>query len=308
MIVVKEACGTSRDRLSELEKIRAGRRIRELENAARTERYWLPKVSGLMNGLKSSFVIEALYALYVDDDVESARSYLYLAELVQLRSYFEFIRGAFSVMTSPLTLGFRVPLSNAMHLRKPLSKMRAPLLRSGSANRFAYFESRVQQAAMIRDTAGLQSLVEQYDDHANNKSPNLRLRVDFFRALADGDSDKVQQSLEALLDPKEIKRSNYHNKQIVIGQFLGHPAMWFAKAAWINGFEIEIEHPLVASQLLDEKPLDDFSNPYGFLVDPEIQGCDLSFFGETDDQSQLDKERANQKFFQSLVMHHGALD
>ena len=61
---------------------------------------------------------------------------------------------------------------------------------------------------------------------------------------------------------------NKHN--ILLNEFISHPALGYAKLAWLKGIEVEIDNPLVPKELLPFKPLENYLNEYAFLDEINI--------------------------------------
>lgn len=301
MILVKNACGTSKTRVEHFKHIYTSAYHSTFDQFNSNVRLWLPIASSTHSSLPGEFNYKALYSIVVENDVQTARHCYYLAELAMLRSYFQYAESARTVMTSPLTGGFMAPLSNAIHLRPILTgfQIKPPKDR----NKFlAYLQTRLQQCALAMDLENLEKVLSDFDAIIEKQHPDFILRSRFYHALCAGSTAKVECALGDLLDPKVVKRTNFHHKQIGIGEFLGLPAMWLAKLAWINGHNIEIDHPLVVAELLDEQPLQNFDNPYGFLVDPVLNDKDFQFYGGAESEEEVQKH--NQAIYRGLVPEH----
>ena len=83
----------------------------------------------------------------------------------------------------------------------------------------------------------------------------------FFEGLLNKDEGKVDDALKRLL--KDHKK---RNKYMGIAQdYISIPALGYAKLAWLKGMEVEINHPLVPTELLPYRPLQNYRDKYDFL-------------------------------------------
>lgn len=86
----------------------------------------------------------------------------------------------------------------------------------------------------------------------------------FFKGILDRDKDAIFDSITRLAT-KEHKRRNknsYYMKTLI-----SQPAMGYAKIAWINGFEVEFDSPLISNDLLPIKPSKDYQNKIQPYID-----------------------------------------
>jgi len=87
--------------------------------------------------------------------------------------------------------------------------------------------------------------------------PDLR----FFEGILEKDENKMRDAVIQLL-----KNHKKRNGQMGIAQdYISVPALTYAKLAWLQGIEIEIDHPLVPKELLPIRPLDNYDDKYDFL-------------------------------------------
>ena len=99
------------------------------------------------------------------------------------------------------------------------------------------------------------------------KTKNAKLRngilsdIAFFEALVEKDESKMFEAINQLL--KDHKK---RNKYLGISQdYFSIPALTYTKLAWLKGFEIDINHPLIPKELLPFKPLAVYDEKYDFL-------------------------------------------
>ena len=82
---------------------------------------------------------------------------------------------------------------------------------------------------------------------------DMELDALFYEALAERNKTRVEQILAEFLTPKIHKKRNRHHD--LINEFISHPALGYAKLAWMKGLEIQLESPLLPMELLPVKPL-----------------------------------------------------
>ena len=284
---------------------------RLMDNISRPLR-WKPINEFYYGSASRNFEDAALFAIKVDKDLTQARKYFYYSELCKVRQYLEFTKGATSIMDAALPNFFKTPLSGAKHLYPFFAKMRLP---QASASKKApsilimrRFYATLQQAAMVKDLNWLAKELEGFEIAcANEPKVDNAAIIDFYRALVDNNADGVEQALMAQLEPKSFKRRQREFASIP-GRFMAWLTMWCAKVAWINGHEVEIDHPFIISELLpDRTPVDDFQSenkPFPFLIDPVLDGCDsclYDFWHYGGEHSDEDVELHNKAIFHTLI-------
>lgn len=99
----------------------------------------------------------------------------------------------------------------------------------------------------------------------NTKNPKLQKGILsdilFFEGMIDKDESKMCLAIKQLLKDHK-KRNRYMG---ISEQYVSIPALTYLKLAWLKGFEIQIDHPLIAKELLPYHPLDEYDGKYDFL-------------------------------------------
>jgi hypothetical protein len=90
----------------------------------------------------------------------------------------------------------------------------------------------------------------------------LKFDREFFIGFLERDKEKMEYAIKELLMPKVHSSRNQYSLQ---KEFLSYPSLGYAKLAWIKGFEVEINNPLVPKELLPIKPLKKYEDTYEFL-------------------------------------------
>ena len=121
----------------------------------------------------------------------------------------------------------------------------------------------------------------------------------FYRGLIDGQPDAVEEAIMTLLSPEKLWVRQKGYRQTTPGLFMAKETMSLAKLAWINGYEIEIDHPLIISELLPDEPNKTESKRPPFLIDPGLETYDFWHYdGKHSDQ---EVEQHNQAIFNERI-------
>lgn len=101
--------------------------------------------------------------------------------------------------------------------------------------------------------------------------------INFYDALQNKNDNAMKDIIYEYLNPKVHKYLNQHLVEEFNGEIWSHHPVMFTKLAWMNGLEIEIDHPLVPMELMPIKPLEHYDYHYDFL-DPNWKP--QSFWGK----------------------------
>ena len=281
--------------------------VQRLGNHVAKPLRWKPINEFFYAGASTEFEDIALFSLKVEKDLVKAKQYLYYSELCKVRHYLEFAKGATSVMDAAMATFFKTPLSGSSHLYSFFAALRVPHQKSDTKSKVLIMRrhyATLQQAAMIKDRVWLAKELESFENACKNEPSVDNTNITgFYQAIVDNDADGVEKALMAQLDPKEIKKRSKNYGQTIPGRFMAWLTMWCAKVAWINGYEIEIDHPFIISELLpDTQPSPTTtieSNPYPFLIDPVLENFDFWHYGG--EQSDEEVQAHNQAIFQTRI-------
>lgn len=90
----------------------------------------------------------------------------------------------------------------------------------------------------------------------------LKIDYEFYKALLSKDKYKCEEFLEQLVSPKIHKK---RNDNAILSKYVSQPALGYAKLAWRQGLEVEVNSPLIPKEILPINPLDNYEVPYDFL-------------------------------------------
>jgi immunity protein 49 of polymorphic toxin system len=99
------------------------------------------------------------------------------------------------------------------------------------------------------------------------KTKNVKLRkviqpdLHVFEGLLEKDINKMTEAIKQLI--KDHKKRNKHMG--IAKEYILIPALTYTKFAWIEGFEIQIDHPFIPKEFLPYRPLKNYEDKYDFL-------------------------------------------
>lgn len=89
----------------------------------------------------------------------------------------------------------------------------------------------------------------------------------FYLALANGDKTEMENVLTELTSPKISKIRNHEFAFTFTEHFIATHAIIYAKLAWKNGYQLDIDSPWIPKEWLAIQPLDEYPEPWGFMKD-----------------------------------------
>jgi len=124
------------------------------------------------------------------------------------------------------------------------------------------------QFFMANDVQGIERNLNIIETKTLPKLPKnqqeLKIDYAFYKALLSKDKAKCEELLEQLVSPKVHKK---RNDNAVLSKYVSQPALGYAKLAWRQGLEVEVNSPLIPKEILPIEPLDNYEIPYDFLKD-----------------------------------------
>lgn len=215
----------------------------------------------IISGLASPAERFALESLFLKRDLAEAKNWFYvsaLASMVAMERY------GSDLLKFSTPLDFAM-LSDCKALQERMARFTYPLREARLAKGDFDLSVRIQQRLLLDDYVGAQADYEALLPLLKKKAYE-RLAPDMivFDGLINRDMAKLEDGMSQLLDKKMVR---YRNKDSIpgIGEWLSHPAMWYAKLAWIKDMKIQIDHPLVPMILLPVAPLPEYKSPWSCL-------------------------------------------
>ncbi|WP_412053230.1 hypothetical protein [Pokkaliibacter plantistimulans] len=214
----------------------------------------------------------AIYEKKINNDIKRAKELYYLAALAIIKAL-ENSTGTFVLGGTPSLPDFALPLCSDATILYPLFAQLTEEKSSAVAEQGSWASiMRCYQAALIRDWAEIERMIAILHKKFAKLKANAEVVyfIEFFQALLSNNTEAVEASLRTLLTPPlVIKQNSEWRKMSREGEYMCHFGMPFAKLAWILGHEVEIHHPLIVSELLPVRPLENYHNPYPFLEPAE---------------------------------------
>ena len=100
--------------------------------------------------------------------------------------------------------------------------------------------------------------------HLSKKNRNwIQPEVNFFSAYLAKDQQGITDAIYSMLKSRKYM---YISKAFMRGERrMDIPAITYAKLAWLKGYEIEIDHPMIPMDFLPIQPLDHYTDELPFL-------------------------------------------
>jgi len=96
-------------------------------------------------------------------------------------------------------------------------------------------------------------------------TPDMR----FFLALAKGDVAGMEAALAEIVTPKQRRwRENWQGGYT--GRLMSEEAVVYAKLAWRNGYQVDVDTPYIPKAWLPVSPLQEYTDPYDFMREFDI--------------------------------------
>jgi hypothetical protein len=95
------------------------------------------------------------------------------------------------------------------------------------------------------------------------KKFKMEMDAAYYEALAERNQHRMEQILSEFLAPKVHKQRNKAHE--LIHEFISHPAIGYAKLAWLKGIEVNLSSSLVPMELLPIKANKKYKEAYPFL-------------------------------------------
>jgi hypothetical protein len=121
----------------------------------------------------------------------------------------------------------------------------------------------IMQCLIKEDWEGYQRGMEIMKAKTLKRHATFRLDMQVFEAIAEKNTAKAESALAEFVTPKVHKQRN--KLHTLVNEFISHPALGYAKLAWLKGLQVKVDSPLVPAALLPVQPLAEYKNEYAFL-------------------------------------------
>ena len=123
------------------------------------------------------------------------------------------------------------------------------------------------QFALQENWEELQNMMDRFDFLIEKRKEKWRVPDrKFFMGLLNQNQSQMEDALHELVSKRVHSIRNRYIGE-VIRHFVSHPALGYAKLAWLKGYEVQVDSPLIPKQLLPVCPLDQYKE-YDFLSKP----------------------------------------
>lgn len=241
-------------RYNERFKIAIDDRVNLLFDCVKTLKYPIERANQLeknnLDSLATFLYDEALYNLFIEKDINKTKQSFYLSAKM---SYYEqcFFKKNKSFFVTSLYHNTAMLLSDNIDLIKKYSTLTYNTyeedLKNGHAMPFI-------QAFIRDDIEYIKQRLKYHKIHLKEKYWFNFTDIDFFEALLNGDKKKMEESIIILATKQHKKR----NDGIYRKDLISTPALTYAKLAYIKGYKLDIDHPLIPRELLPVKPNDEY--------------------------------------------------
>lgn len=92
----------------------------------------------------------------------------------------------------------------------------------------------------------------------------------FYLALANADKTEMENVLTELTSPKISKIRNHEFAFTFTEHFIATHAVIYAKLAWRNGYQLNIDTPWIPKEWLPIQPLDEYPEPWDFMKEFDL--------------------------------------
>lgn len=202
--------------------------------------------------ISSDLYIEALYYLFIEKDIKHTKQSFYFSGKMQI--YLCLLYKDNDLFTISMSITTAVLLSDNKKLIQQYANLTYDTyekdLKKGHLMPFV-------QAILRDDWDYLKEKIEYNKEHFTSKKSNAWFipDLDFFEALLMKNEIKMKEAILVLLTPK---KHNQRNKEIYRKDLISTPALTYIKLAYIKGYELDIDHPLIPKELLPVKPNDEY--------------------------------------------------
>jgi hypothetical protein len=200
----------------------------------------------LISALYTELYYKVYYEFYINKDIKQARQDSYLTCRL-----FEINVILFNKNISGFLLNFPVlMLHNNINMYTQLSNLRN---NEYEEDRLLKDNSLLLIQSVLRND--YKEAIFLLSNFKTTKVININLSIDFFNALMSGAEDLMIDAIYKMLEKKEHKKRTKH---FMLNDILSEPVLIYVKLAYIKGFKLKIDHPLIPNELLDMTPNDNY--------------------------------------------------
>ena len=209
-----------------------------------------------------AYQIKGWYEYFINQNLKAAKQSFYDCSKIDIYYYQKVSKNGIDLFSAGRTHVLQTALSDSQSLMKEYNLIDYPISTRGKKilnysdlvnEGKTYIYCDMINKAMNNEMDKLANLVEIAKEKTLNKKKNewMELDVQYFQGLINKDKDIVKDIVEKLCTTlhKTRNRHSWFYKDIV-----SQPAQGYAKIAWLNDLQIEIDNDLVHNEFLPNKP------------------------------------------------------
>src|SRR5450830_572830 len=216
---------------------------------------------GWFGGIADHAISHALYSWYVDQDLAAAKQWFYVAAkciaisttkpvgFATLWTCHDFMFPLLS--DNPEMIALYATLSPPGADEKPSFAEKCQNPKEGE------FQSYLVQTAIKGDDGKLQALIDLLQSKGLKKSAIHHPYIQFYTGLINGNIAEMETALEFL--------GKFKSQIPTTEDFLSFHAVVLCKLAWLRGYEVQVDSPLVPMAFMPVAPLPHYDDVYEFL-------------------------------------------
>ena len=245
--------------------------------------------SKALNMIWQSFESEAWYEYLVENNIENSKEAFSNCAKIDLEicsfnnsNIFEYKRDSpiYAILSDNLeVINSFAKVDYSIKTSPKKIKTHKELVKNGKSN--IYIDTIIK--SMNKDYSGLSNNLKTMESTFLKLKKNDLIKVDydFFNGILNKNKDVIFESINTLVTKQHKKRNL---KSSIYRDLVSQPAMGYAKIAWVNGFELEFDSPLIHNALLPFKPNNNYSEKVSILkgnmtlkaIDPNYNGIKLT--------------------------------
>ena len=221
-----------------------------------------------------AYQVKGWYEYLINENIAAAKQAFYDCSKIDIYLYQKFTKTGSDLFSAGRTHVLQTALSDSKDLMNEYNLIDYPV--SKRKDKIIYYSDLVQEGkgyiycdlinkAMNQETDKLANLIEIVKQKTLQLKKNQWLSIDllFFEGIINNDKDKVFEVVNQLCTTEHKKRNkhSWFYKDLV-----SHPAQGYAKIAWLNGLQIEIENDLVHNDFLPTNPNDKYADNANELI------------------------------------------
>lgn len=209
----------------------------------------------ILSGLSHAHTLRGIKAYFVDRDANILRKEFYKATILGQRSHWAGYSKNLGGMISDIRVFAVALLSDSPECIQWIAN--EPILQKDNPKHWD-FSLHMIQLLLKNDYDHLEEKISIASKKGRKNSRELYANgSDFFSLVM----QKNKTALETV-----IRKSSRKIQDASLREFISPDGVVYAKLCWMNGIEVEVDHPLIPMGLMSVAPLDHYEIDYDFLA------------------------------------------